>query len=251
MRTARAALFVATLGAVIGTGCAGTGPSASQLEQDVRELRQEFEALRRELQQRLLIPPPPVVPLDVELALTDAPMKGDRAAPVTVLEFSDYQCPFCGRYARDTQPELDRAYVATGQVRYLFLDLPLPMHKEAPKAAEAAHCAGDQGKYWEMHDTLFAEQKALAPGQLKAHAAALGLDSATFAECLDGGTHAQRVAAGLALAAQLGLRATPAVLVGRSDGDKITNVTLIRGAQPFATYQQQIEALLAASQPRQ
>jgi len=99
-----------------------------------------------QLQDRQVIPPRRVQKLDGAIELGVAPVKGNRAAPLTMIEFSDYQCPFCARHAQQTLPEIDRYYIATGKVSYVFRDLPLPIHPEAPKAAEAAHCAGDQGK---------------------------------------------------------------------------------------------------------
>jgi protein-disulfide isomerase len=97
--------------------------------------------------------------LDAVVAIGDAPVKGNPNAKLTLIEFSDYQCPFCRRHAENTLPSLDKEYIATGKVRYVFHDFPLEaIHPQAFKAAEAAHCAGEQQKYWEMHGRLFANQ---------------------------------------------------------------------------------------------
>jgi hypothetical protein len=99
--------------------------------------------------------------LDAVVAIGDAPVKGNPNAKLTLIEFSDYQCPFCRRHAENTLPSLDKEYIATGKVRYVFHDFPLEaIHPQAFKAAEAAHCAGEQQKYWEMHGRLFANQQA-------------------------------------------------------------------------------------------
>src|SRR5207247_11262883 len=123
---------------------------------------------------------------------------GHKTPPLTMVEFTDYQCPCCGRYARDTYAQIDKEYVATGKIKYVLLDLPLEsIHPFAFKAAEAAYCAGEQGKYWEMHDRLFADQKAIASKDRPEHAQALRLDSGKFEECLASGKHAAKIRAAL------------------------------------------------------
>jgi protein-disulfide isomerase len=118
-------------------------------------------------------------------------------------------------------------------VRFVWKDFPLTsIHPEASKASEAAHCAGDQDKYWEYHDVLFANQRALQVDQLKKHAADLGLNAAAFNSCLDSGKHAGRVQAGLKQATQLGLASTPSIFV---------NGRLVMGAQPFEAFQSIID----------
>ena len=116
----------------------------------------------------------------------DDPVRGSKTAAVTIIEFSEYQCPFCAR----VNPTLDRIRQTYGdKVKIVFKDFPLPNHPQAPKAAEAAHCAGEQGKYWEMHDVMFANQRALEVPALKQSAAGLGLDMAKFNQCLDSGQY--------------------------------------------------------------
>lgn len=118
-------------------------------------------------------------------------------------------------------------------MKFVWKDFPLTsIHPEAAKASEAAHCAGDQGKYWEYHDTLFANQRALQVPQLKKYAADLGLNTATFDGCLDSGTHAAKVQSGLREAMQLGLGSTPSIFI---------NGRLVMGAQPFEAFQAVID----------
>ena len=113
-------------------------------------------------------------------------------------------------------------------MKLVWKDFPLTsIHPQAVKASEAAHCAGDQGKYWEYHDALFANQRALQVDQLKKYAADLGLDAATFGSCLDSGKHADRVQQGLQEATQLGLSSTPSIFI---------NGRLLAGAHPFETF---------------
>src|SRR2546425_12417859 len=143
----------------------------------------------------------------VRTSVADAPTLGRADAPVTLVEFSDYQCPFCQRFFAATLSALKKHYVDTGKVRYVFRDFPLDqMHPQARKAAEAAHCAGEQGKYWEMHEVLFQNQRALALPQLAEYAHAVGVDGSKFDECLSSGRHAARVERGLADGTAVGVQ---------------------------------------------
>lgn len=135
----------------------------------------------------------------------------------------------------------------TGKLRYAVRDFPLQrIHPQAFKAAEAAHCAGDQGKYWEMHALLFANQQALSPADLPKHAGTVGLDPGKFQDCLDKGTHAVRVQSDLAEGEKAGVRGTPTFLLGViEDESKVRVVQMITGADPFATFKTAIDAALA------
>ncbi|MGH8555490.1 MAG: DsbA family protein [Gammaproteobacteria bacterium] len=183
-------------------------------------------------------PPPRVRPIDTVLEVGDAPFKGKKDAKLTLVEFSDY--------LETTVPELDKAYIATGKLRYVFRDFPLEsIHTQASKAAEAAHCAAEQGKYWEMHDRLFANQKALAPEKLPDYAKAIGLEAEPFKKCLGSGKYAGKIKSGIAEGQKLGITGTPTLMLGRSAGDQVKEVKMMVGALPFALYKEEIEKLLA------
>jgi protein-disulfide isomerase len=167
----------------------------------------------------------------VEVAAT-GPMRGTAGAPVTIVEFSDYQCPYCGR-AEPTIKRILQAYA--GKVRIVYRDFPLPGHDNAPKAAEAAHCAADQGKYWEMHDKMFDEQRALEIPNLKAYGRAVGVDGTKFDACLDGGVKSKDVEASARAGTDVGVHATPAFFI---------NGRPLSGALPFESFQQIIDAEL-------
>ena len=165
---------------------------------------------------------------------------------MTLVEFSDYQCPFCQRFFATTLSALKKHYVDTGKVRYVFRDFPLDqMHPQARKAAEAAHCAGEQGKYWEMHEVLFQNQRALAPPQLAEHARTVGVDGSKFDECLSSGRHAARVERGLADGAAVGVQGTPTFLVGKTKAGDFVEGTPIRGAQTLEMFRRIIDQTLA------
>jgi protein-disulfide isomerase len=161
---------------------------------------------------------------DVQVESTD-PSLGRASAPVTLIEFSDFQCPFCQRVA----PTLKKLRETYGdKVRIVWKDFPLTqIHPQAFKAGEAAHCAGDQGKYWEYHDRLFANQGQLQPDELKQHATALGLDAAAFNACLDSSKYGERVRDGVAQGTRLGVNSTPTIYI---------NGRVLSGAQPYETF---------------
>ena len=192
-------------------------------EQRRQEARQALVAELRKAAPplRVMIDPPRY---DVALASTD-PAIGASSAPVTIVEFSDFQCPFCQRVA----PTLKRVRETYGdKVRIVWKDYPLTqIHPEAFKAGEAAHCAGEQGKYWEYHDRLFANQQALAVDDLKKYAAELGLDAATFNACVDSSKYGERVREGVEQGNKLGVNSTPTLYI---------NGRLLSGAQPYETF---------------
>lgn len=167
--------------------------------------------------------------------MDDDYVKGDMDAPVTIVEFSDFECPFCERYYSDTYKQIDEQYIKTGKVRYVFRDYPLSFHPNAQKAAEAAQCAGDQGKFWEMHDMIFENQHAMGVSNLKSYAEGMGLDSQQFDQCLDSGKYAQEVLDDQQDGARLGVSGTPSFFINGKN---------IVGAQPFETFKEAIEAEL-------
>ena len=219
---------------------------------DLERIKADLEAVKSQLGQvlRLLSQRPVqggVAPSGpVRTSVADAPMLGRADAPVTLVEFSDYQCPFCQRFFATTLPALKNEYVAKGKVRYVFRDFPLDqIHPLARKAAEAAHCAGEHAKYWEMHDVLFQNQRALAPLQLAEHARTVGVEGAKFDECLSSGRHAARVERGLADGAAVGVQGTPTFVVGKTKAGDVVEGTPIRGAQPLETFRRIIDQALA------
>ena len=191
-----------------------------------RELRGKYEV-------KVLLEPYRV-PVDVE----GAPTRGNPKAPVTIVEFSDFQCPFCVR-ARPTVKRVREAY--GDRVRFVFRHYPLDFHPLAQKAGEAAACAGDQGRFWEMHDRLWDNPQKLEVADLKAHAQALGLDTERFSSCLDSGRHEGVVERDLRAGQGYGVSGTPAFFV---------NGRPISGAQPFEAFQQVIDDELARASTR-
>ena len=182
------------------------------------------------------------------ISIGTSPTKGKADAPVTLVEYSDYQCPYCAKVYRDTLPLIQKEYVDTGKVRYVMREHPLEaMHQDAMNASLAALCAGDQGKYWEMHNLLFDNQRKLSVDDLKTYAGTIGIDTATFNECLDGKQHVEAVRQDLASGAKLGVRGTPGFVFGLTDpddSDKVTMMKFLKGAQPVTSFRATIDALL-------
>jgi protein-disulfide isomerase len=182
-------------------------------------------------------PPSAAAPaVDMESLIDDDTIKGDPDAPVTIVEFSDFECPFCARFYEQTLGQIEEEYVKTGKVKMVFRDFPLGFHANAQKAAEAAECAGEQGKFWEMHDALFDKGVSGGVSSFKQFAADLELDTAEFDECLDSDSMADEVKKDFADGQAAGISGTPGSIV---------NGQLITGAQPFSVFKQVIEAALA------
>jgi protein-disulfide isomerase len=235
------------------------GPDAAALLKRLDALEAGQRAIQKQLDdisallQGLRTPPAQAGPVedvqgrDLRVSLTNAATRGQASARVVLIEFSDFQCPFCGRYVRETYAELQREFVDTGKVRYAFRSFPLEsIHPLAFKAAEAGECAREQGKFWEMHDRLFADQQALAPSDLLKHGQALGMDDAKFQTCFEG-TVTARIKADQAEAVRLGLTGTPTFLVGEAQPDGTVKVLQkIVGAQPYATFRAILQAVLIA-----
>ncbi len=195
-----------------------------------------------------------IIPLDSQVSLNpdstveadvnvgDSPFMGESDAPLTIIEFSDYQCPFCARFFTQTLPLIEEQYIKTGKVKLVYKDFPLnSIHSEAQKAAEAARCVreqkGDEG-YFKMHDKLFENQQDLSVENYKKWARSLGVIGAKFDKCLDEGIYADAVEDELAYGESLGVTGTPAFFI---------NGKLISGAQPFDVFKQAIDAELSAS----
>lgn len=175
----------------------------------------------------------------------DDPVLGQADAPVTLIEFTDYQCPFCSRHFTQTYGQIKKEYIDTGKVKYVVRDYPLGFHPHAQKTSEATECADKQGKFWEMHDKLFQTQATWSPladviPTLKQYAKDLGLNSTQFDSCLDSGEMASEVTADQADGSAAGISGTPGFWV-LGPGGKSQNIS---GAVPYATFKQAIDSML-------
>jgi protein-disulfide isomerase len=185
--------------------------------------------------------------VDFRVALPKTNNRGNQQAKIVFIEFSDFQCPYCGHFARESFVNLQNEFVDSGRMMYVFRNYPLDqIHPFASKAGKAALCAGDQHKFWPMHDRLFADQKALGEADLLRQAEGLGLDRDQFARCLDGDSDS-RLADDIAEGKRAGVISTPTFLIGtvQHSGDVLVK-TRIHGDQPLAVFRNAVEELIAS-----
>ena len=216
----------------------------------LKVIQSELETIKKLLQQRPAAAPQAQAFREATISVDGAPFLGEKNAKVTLVEFSDFQCPFCKRSFQQTFPQIVSEYVKTGKVKYVFRDFPLEnIHPLAFKAAEAARCGGEQGKYWEMHEMLFENQTALAVDKLVEYAKTVGLDGGKFKECLDSGKQAEKVRGDQADGRKVGISGTPGFFVGltQPNASTIKAVKMISGAKPFAQFKDAIDNLLATA----
>jgi predicted secreted protein with PEFG-CTERM motif len=171
--------------------------------------------------------------IDLSMA---SPVRGSSSAPVTIVEFGDYQCPKCDAWFKNEEPTIKTNYIDTNKAKLYFVDFPF-LGADSPIAAQAAYCAGDQGKYWEYHDYLYTNQQGIQSGwasasNLKSYAGTLGLDATQFNSCLDSGKYADKVSHNKDIGSSKGVQGTPAFFIIGSSGA----MTEIMGPQPAAAF---------------
>jgi protein-disulfide isomerase len=233
------------------TAAAGTpaiDQDASQaILQELREIRRVLEKIERQGLGRPARRPD--TPQTASVSIGKEPTQlGAADAPVTVVEFTDYQCPFCKRFIQTTFPQLKRDYIDTGKVRWIVRDLPLGFHANANKAAIAAHCAGDQGKYWEMRDILFKNNANLGNEKLPRYAREIGLDAKEFDACLSSDRHQSQIDQSSREAGKIRVTGTPSFIIGKTAGDTVSG-KLVIGAQPTAVFIAGIQRVLNQAAP--
>lgn len=178
-----------------------------------------------------------------QLSVKGDPRLGSATAKIGVVEFSNYQCIYCGDFHLHQFVRLKKEYIDTGLVQFIHKDLPLRMHPQAIPAALTAHCAGAQGRFWEMHDALFSRQESLNEQLYPVLARQLNLDEAKFNTCLTGQVFEQGIRLDLGAARLLGITGTPSFLIGTIEGDTLTVVRQSRGAPGFEVFAREIEKL--------
>lgn len=212
-------------------------------ENDLSEIKKELDEIKKMLSGlKGDVRPPPS--LEAIVSIDDKPFLGNKDAPVTMVAFSDYQCPFCARFSNETLPLLKKEYVETGKLKYVFREFPLDFHQYAQKAAVAANCAGEQGKYWEMHDKIFRSQSAMQIEDLKGYAKQINLDQDAFSACLNGGKYDKKIKKDMDDGTKAGVTGTPTFFLGITGKNKEIRGRRLVGAQPFDIFKQQIDELL-------
>lgn len=241
-------LLVAMMSAIIITmsGAVLAGPmTKDQGDAILKELRDIKELLARPQQQAQQAPSTPQGPQNLTVKGDAIYVLGKNDAPLTMVEFTDYQCPFCGRFEVSTFPEIKKNFIDTGKLRLILRDLPLSdMHPFALKAAQSVHCAGDQGKFWEMKELVFRNQSKLDGDALAGYAKDLALNGDTFKSCMADGKHLKEIGDEAKYAQSLGINGTPTFILGKSTGDSVEGRVIV-GAQPFAAFEAAINETLA------
>jgi len=224
-----------------------------QLKEQLDLLREEQLRMRRDLEQikALLKRQTSTAQGDPyrgkTVSIEGGSFKGQKDAKLTLVEFSDFQCPHCARYARETLPRLEEEYINNGRIQYVFRDLPLErIHNAAFRAAEAADCAGEQGQFWAMHDALFANRANLGEEKFGDLAQQLNLNSESFEACMQERKFKAQVESDIREAEQLSISGTPTFLIGlsRPGNDQITVIRSFRGAVRYEQLKQALDAVL-------
>lgn len=190
---------------------------------------------------------PRPAPAMLKVSVEDSPSLGNPQAPLTMVEFTDFQCPYCNRFHQQTFPLIKKEFIDKGNLRYMVRDLPLDFHEQAIKAAQAAHCAGEQGKYWAMKDALFRNAKALGAENLPGYAEKTGVDLAKFQECFSSRRYLEQIQASVADAKRLGISGTPTFVIGRNIGNDRIEGHMVVGAHPYAAFE---KAIMSAGKNR-
>jgi protein-disulfide isomerase len=222
-----------------------------ELSAENATLKQEVAELRATLK-RLMTPPASAAGAApaTEISIAGLGARGQPDAPVTVVVFADYQDAQCARFFQETYPRIDESFVRPGAVLYVFKNFPdKTAHPQAFKAHEAAACAGDQGKYWEMHDLLLSDQSALDADDLLGHAKSLELDADLFRYCLTSGAHAATIRRDVDEGKKGGVTLTPVFAIGLTEpgAESIKVLRVVAGIQPYPVFEDAIGAVLAAA----
>lgn len=223
-----------------------TKEQADAMVSELKQIRQLLEKQQTQLAQAMAPRPiaPPAPPEKVQVNVGNGWNSIGRAdAPITLVEFGDYQCPFCKKFHTDAYVELKKNYIDTGKVRFVSRDLPLDFHPFALKAAEAARCAGDQGKYWELRDALYANAAPPNDDAINKAVESLALDAKGFQSCLDSNKYKADVQKDASDAANLQISGTPTFILAKSAKDKLDGFRIV-GAQPFASFDAAIQQML-------
>jgi protein-disulfide isomerase len=202
----------------------------------------ELRGIRQLLERQGAKPAPPEEQV-TRAKITDlskVSMLGRKDAPLTIVEFTDYQCPYCQRFHVTSFPELKRAYIDTGKARFFSKDLPLDMHANAMRAAQAGRCAGEQGKFWELRDVMGMNPDKLDLDHILGFATNLKMDPAALRTCIESNKYKDVVQADVLEAMKLGANGTPAFVVGKSVDNGVDGEMLV-GALPFAAFDEKLK----------
>jgi protein-disulfide isomerase len=219
------------------------GITREQADEILKELRQIRQLLER--QQAKAPQPQEEQVVKAKVNLEGFAMLGSKKAPLTIVEFTDYQCPFCQRFHTTAFPDLKKNYIDTGKVRFYSRDLPLNFHPDAMRAAEAARCASDQGQFWQLRDVMGANPNKLDMDSLVADATDLKMDVKAFRACVESEKYKSAVQTDVMEAMKIGANGTPTFVVGKSTPNGVDGELMV-GAQPYPMFEEKLQELGSA-----
>ncbi len=216
------------------------GITRKQADDIINELRQIRQLLQQQNAKNAPAPEPP--PQRAKLSLDGTPMLGVKTAPITIVEFTDYQCPFCQRFHLTTFNELKRNYIDTGRARFFSRDMPLDFHPNAMRAAQAARCANEQGKYWQLRDLMGANPNNLDMESIVRFAGDLKMDSKALRSCVESDKYKAAVQSDVVEAMKAGATGTPTFVVGATTPEGVDGELMV-GAMPYAMLDEKLKSL--------
>ena len=230
---------VLPLAFLLPLAAADKGITRQQADEILDELRQIRQLLEKQQSASAGQPEPPT---RAKVTTAGAPSIGSKDAPITMVEFTDFQCPFCYRFHVSTFSELKKNYIDTGKVRFVSRDLPLDFHPNAMQAAEAGRCAAEQAQFWPMRDRMAADPEHLDVPRLLVYAQDLKLDVSRFRACLESGKYKAAIQSDIQHALKIGANGTPSFVIGKSSPDTIDG-ELVIGAMPYQVFDEKLKEL--------
>jgi protein-disulfide isomerase len=233
---------------------AGAVPAHAQgmTSEQAAQILEELKAIRKNLETRPIAPAPapqaaaPARPVDDKVSYAFVPgayTLGKEDAPLVLVEYTDYQCPFCQRFHNDAFAQIKTNYIDTGKVRFVTRDFPLSFHENAMRGAVAARCSAEQGKFWDFRNTLIVNASQLQPDKIQEYAKTASMDVPKFKACVDSDKYKTAIDKDMAEGQLAGVTGTPAFVLGRIQNGKIEGVRIV-GAMPYAQFDAKIQEFM-------
>jgi protein-disulfide isomerase len=246
-------ILAIALSAAVGAGAAQpSNDDLANLKDEVARInvqQQQILASLDELKKMLKSPGQPPLKVRPTMSVAGEPFKGAPAAKLAIIEYADFQCPFCRRFEHDIYPQIRDSYVNTGKLKYFHRDMPLSFHQGAMPAARAVHCATEQGKFWEMHDSLLEDAASLSVADIDAQAGKLGLNVAALDKCVSSDRFADIIQRSITEANEMQITGTPTFIIGTLDaqGNLMSVKKTVVGATSFEAFKAALDPLLATA----
>lgn len=245
--------FLCAAGVMFAQDTRGLQRQIDDLRKGQEQILKQLDEIRSLLkEQRPVNEAKPGPPSFLSINVHGEPFRGEPKARVAILEYSDFDCGFCAEFATNIFPKIDANYIKTGKVRFFFRDMPSPEHPFALFKAKVARCAGEQGKFWQMHDYLFAHQQPMGTGDAPKLAEAVGMDAGKLSDCLAADKYAFIAQRSLATAEKYHIDGTPAFIIGTlsEDGSFLRAPQIVLGTQTYDFFQKKLEELIPANSPQ-